>query len=63
MMLKQTQWPQRNGARCLPFFLASRGTQKGDFRGMTFIFAVPFQAFVVASLVAKENRTVPVVTF
>lgn len=44
-------------------FWASRGTQKGDFRRMTFIFAVSFQAFAVASLVAEENRTVPVVTF
>ena len=44
-------------------FWASRGTQKGDFRRMTFIFAMPFQAFAVASLVAEENRTVPVVTF
>ena len=44
----------------------SRGTQKGNhiyFKGMTFIFAVPFHAFAAASLEAEGNSAVPPVTF
>lgn len=70
-MRKQTERLRTSGAKCFAFFWVSHsGALEAPREAilyiserMTFIFAVPFQAFAVASLVVEGDNTIPHVTF